>query len=92
MLICIALRRRADDRQPKKGLIVFKAIKPLFNHTDRGAAEQLAKGHLLRAMQLLFTPTRDPLWTDPALDGRRVNFKTRQLSQIHPESPLFVSL
>ncbi|KAK4956445.1 hypothetical protein LTR10_005970 [Elasticomyces elasticus] len=71
---------------PSPGLFVFDPVVPyLFNDTDPETAEELAKAHLPHAMQPLMTPVSAPLWTDPALDGRRAYFKTMRDKTFAPE-------
>ncbi|KAK5689260.1 hypothetical protein LTR17_026387 [Elasticomyces elasticus] len=72
--------------KPIPGLFVFDPIIPyLFNDTDPEKAEEFAKRHLPHAMQPLLTPVSAPLWTDPALDGRRAYLKTTLDTTFPPE-------
>lgn len=63
--------------QPRTGTFVFSpATSLLFNDTDPATAAALAADHLPHSMRAFTTPVSQPLWTDPAFEGRRVMLKT----------------
>ena len=58
----------------------------LWNDLDEELQEKLKPTHLPHSVNAFETPVRKPLWTDSALDGRRVYILTKLDKTFPPEA------
>ncbi|KAF2166115.1 hypothetical protein M409DRAFT_23843 [Zasmidium cellare ATCC 36951] len=73
---------------PQPGFLVFDpAIDTLYHDvSDASLQKTLGEGHLPQAIACFETPIKDPLWSDPELDGRRVYLLTKEDKVFPPEA------
>jgi len=70
--------------QPRKGVFVFDPIfETLYNDCDESMRAELEESHIPTAISAFTTPVLAPMWSDPALDGRRVYIHTEK-DQVFP--------
>lgn len=73
---------------PRSGLLVFEPTIDTLYHdvSDTSLQKTLGEGHLPQALACFETPVKDPLWSDPELDGRRVYLLTKGDRVFPPEA------